>query len=222
MTAGGLAFDPDEAVAHLRRTDDRLAGLIDAIGPFELELQGSTTTFAALAEAIVYQQLTGKAAATIFGRVRGLAPKGARALAPDHILAASEDELRAVGLSRQKALSLRDLAAKTLDGTVPTLRTARTMDDEELIAHLSAVRGIGRWTAEMFLIFRLGRPDVWPVDDYAIQKAFAASFNAGQMPTRKELAAYGERWRPYRTVVSWYLWRAGETVLLAPEAGGKR
>lgn len=214
------AFDHAAAVAHLRAGDERLARLIDAVGPFDLRVQSAPTTFAALSEAIVYQQLTAKAAATIYGRVLAMFPSAVKGLSPEPVLAASEEDLRAAGLSRQKAASLRDLAMKTVEGVVPTLRQARRMSDEELVERLVAVRGVGRWTAEMFLIFRLGRPDVWPVDDYAIQKAFAVAFNGGQMPKPKELAAHGERWRPYRTVVSWYLWRAGEGGADGPLTAG--
>ena len=129
---------------------------------------------------------------------------------PQNILEATDEALRSAGLSRNKAEALRDLAAKTLDGTVPTLARLKRMSDEEIIEHLTAVRGIGRWTAEMLLMFRLGRPDVLPVGDYGVRKGFSLVYQPDEMPTPKQLADYGERWRPYRTVASWYMWRAVE------------
>ncbi len=210
LFAGGLGFDPRAAVAHLRAVEPALARLIDAVGPFRMELKSTRSIFGALAEAIVYQQLTGKAAATIFGRVCALFPRAHDGPTPEHILAASDDALRGAGLSRAKVLALRDLAAKTRAGDVPTLAAARRMDDDALIARLTGVRGIGRWTAEMLLIFRLGRPDVLPVDDYGIRKGYALAFKKRDLPAPKDLAKVGERWKPYRTVASWYFWRALE------------
>jgi DNA-3-methyladenine glycosylase II len=131
-------------------------------------------------------------------------------LRPQDILAVSEEELRGAGLSGAKLAALRDLAAKTLDGTVPALARLRRMDDEEIIERLTEVRGIGRWTAEMLLMFRLGRPDVLPVGDYAVRKGFALTYGLEEMPKPKVLESYGERWRPYRSVASWYMWRALE------------
>src|SRR5208282_332206 len=132
---------------------------------------------------------------------------------PEQVLAASEDELRGAGLSRSKLLSLRDLAGKTVSGEIPTLAEIRHMEDEAIVERLTSVRGIGRWTAEMLLIFRLGRPDVLPADDYGIRKGFAVAFDRSEMPSPKELAAYGARWKPYRTVASWYLWRVVERAM---------
>ena len=129
---------------------------------------------------------------------------------PEQILAASEEHLRSAGLSRAKMLAIRDLAAKALDGTVPTVKQAHKMSDEELIERLDSVRGIGRWTVEMLLMFRLGRPDVLPVGDYGVRKGFAKMRKLAELPKPKELMAYGERWRPYRSVASWYMWRAAE------------
>ncbi len=208
--AGGaaLSFDPAAAVEHLRRVDRVLGRFIDSAGPFALELDETRSMFMALAEAIVFQQLTGRAAATIFGRLSALFPSTPQGFAPEAVLAASEEQLRSVGLSRSKALSLRDLAAHTAAGSIPTLDEVRTMDDETIVERLVAVRGIGRWTAQMLLIFRLGRPDVLPVDDYGVRKGFASVFRKRTLPTPKELAARGARWAPYRTVASWYLWRA--------------
>jgi O-6-methylguanine DNA methyltransferase len=206
---GGFRFDPDAAVAHLRASDPALARVIDAVGPFRIVREKRPSIFVALAEAIVYQQLTGKAAATIYGRLCALFPDAQKGPTADQILGASDEELRGVGLSRSKLLSLRDLAQKAANGEIPTLAQIRRMADEAIIERLTKIRGIGRWTAEMLLIFHLGRPDVLPVDDYGVRKGFAIAYDR-ELPPPKELAAFGVRWKPYRTVASWYLWRAVE------------
>jgi 3-methyladenine DNA glycosylase/8-oxoguanine DNA glycosylase len=167
----------------------------------------SIRPFDALAESIAYQQLSGKAAATIFGRVRALYPKK-KWLDPVLLLATPDEALRAAGLSRAKTAALKDLAAKTIDGTVPAGRALIRMSDDEIITRLTAVRGIGRWTVEMLLLFDLGRPDVWPVDDYGVRKGFAKTFGRRKLPTPKQLMKFGEKWRPYRSVAAWYFWRA--------------
>jgi DNA-3-methyladenine glycosylase II len=167
----------------------------------------SIRPFDALAESIAYQQLSGKAAATIFGRVRALYPKR-KWLDPEQLLATPDETLRAAGLSRAKTAALKDLAAKTIDGTVPAGRALIRMSDDEIITRLTAVRGIGRWTVEMLLLFDLGRPDVWPVDDYGVRKGFAKTFGRRKLPTPKQLMKFGEKWRPYRSVAAWYFWRA--------------
>ncbi|MGK3996813.1 methylated-DNA--[protein]-cysteine S-methyltransferase [Sorangium sp. So ce1024] len=210
--AGALGFDPDAAVAHVRASDAALARLIDAVGPFRMRLDRTSSLFLALAESIVYQQLTGKAAATIFARVRALFPRAHEGPTPEQILRAPDEKLRAAGLSQAKLLALRDLARRAADGELPTLAEARRMEDDELVERLTRVRGVGRWTVEMLLMFRLGRPDVLPVDDYGVRKGFAIAFGLGDLPARKELEAHGARWRPYRTVASWYLWRAVDTA----------
>jgi 3-methyladenine DNA glycosylase/8-oxoguanine DNA glycosylase len=202
---GVLGCDPVVAVAHLRAADPVLGRLIDSVGPPSLDMVTMPNIFEALAQAIVYQQLHAKAASTIFGRVMALCPPDRGGLCAEVILSTSDDDLRAAGLSRQKLLALRDLARRTTDGEIPTLDDVRLLDDDEIIKRLTHVRGIGRWTVEMLLIFRLGRPDVLPVDDYGVRKGFAVAFGRPEMPTPKELAAYGERWAPYRTVASWYL-----------------
>ena len=170
----------------------------------------SIRPFDALAESIAYQQLSGKAAATIFGRVRALYPKK-KWLDPEQLLATPDETLRAAGLSRAKTAALKDLAAKTIDGTVPTSRALIRMSDDEIIARLTAVRGIGRWTVEMLLLFDLGRPDIWPVDDYGVRKGFAKTFGRRKLPTPKQLMKLGEKWRPYRSMAAWYFWRALDT-----------
>jgi methylated-DNA-[protein]-cysteine S-methyltransferase len=207
---GGLGFDPKRAIRHLRASDPALARVIDAAGPFRLELQKTPSVFVALAEAIVYQQLSGKAAATIFSRVRGLFPRAREAPTPEQILRTSDAKLRGAGLSRAKLLALRDLARKIRSGAVPSLARLRRMPDDEVVERLTQVRGIGRWTAEMFLIFRLGRPDVLPADDYGVRKGFSVALRKRELPARKQLEKHGARWQPYRTVASWYLWRAVE------------
>jgi 3-methyladenine DNA glycosylase/8-oxoguanine DNA glycosylase len=207
-----LAHDAVEALARLRIADPTLGRAIDAIGDFPLgrDLRETKSVYAALAEAIVSQQLSGKAAATIYGRVCALFPDGRSGPKPEQILAASDAALRGAGLSGAKTRALRDLAEKSLAGDVPTLARARKLDDDALVERLTAVRGVGRWTVEMFLIFRLGRPDVLPVDDYGVRKGFALAFGLRELPKPRELAAHGERWAPYRTVASWYLWRVAD------------
>ena len=189
-----------------------MADLIARSRRYNIAPAVSIRPFDALAESIAYQQLSGKAAATIFGRVRGLYPK-TKWLDPAKILATPDDALRSAGLSRAKTAAIKDLAAKTIDGTVPSGRALLRMSDDEIIARLTQVRGIGRWTVEMLLLFDLGRPDVWPVDDYGVRKGFAKTFGRRKLPTPKQLIKSGEKWRPYRSVAAWYFWRALE----APE-----
>src|SRR5437762_3688300 len=184
-----------------------MAALIERSTRYQIEPTLSIRPFDALAESIAYQQLSGKAAATIFGRVRALYP-GRKWLEPEKILATSDDTFRAAGLSRSKIAALKDLAAKTIDGTVPVGRALIRMSDDEIVTRLITVRGIGRWTVEMLLLFDLGRPDVWPVDDYGIRKGFAKTFGKRKLPTAKQLMKLGEKWRPYRSIAAWYFWRA--------------
>jgi DNA-3-methyladenine glycosylase II len=205
----GLGFDPDAACRHLAEVDPRLADLMSRAGPFTMRPEPTQSLFAALARSIVYQQLTGKAAATILGRViQGFAPR--RFPTPRDLLEVPPEKLREAGLSTAKTAALRDLAARTLDATVPSLARIRRMDDEEVIERLTTVRGIGRWTVEMLLIFRLGRPDVLPLTDLGVRKGFGVTFRRGKLPEPALLLRRGERWRPYRSVASWYLWRALE------------
>lgn len=206
MTAG---FDSHAAVQMLGRQDRRLARLMERVGPFTLEPRKFDSPFQSLLRAIVYQQLSGKAAATIHGRVLALFD-GRRGPRPEQILAVPDDLLRAAGLSRNKVAAVKDLAAKTADGTVPNLRTLRKLDDAEIIARLISVRGIGQWTVEMLLIFHLGRPDVLPTADLGVRKGFMLTYKKPELPTKVELTAHAERWRPYRSVASWYMWRATE------------
>ncbi|MGB7924703.1 MAG: DNA-3-methyladenine glycosylase [Pyrinomonadaceae bacterium] len=204
----GFCYDPQEAVEHLSAVDPLLAGLIERAGPFNLRIQRMHNPFEALARNIIYQQLHANAASAIHGRV--IALFGKERLDPQDVLGASEEQLRGAGLSGAKLASLKDLAAKTLDGTVPTLSRLRRMEDEEIVERLTQVRGIGRWTVEMLLIFRLGRADVLPVGDYAVRKGFSLLYGMKELPKPKEVVHYGERWRPFRTVASLYLWRVHE------------
>ncbi len=207
--ADGFCYDPEEALEFLTRADQYLAQWIARV-PFEMKIRVMHNPFESLARNIIYQQLHGNAAAAIHQRVLERFGKRKR-LTPESILNAPEESLRSAGLSAAKTIAIKDLAAKTLDGTVPTLARLRRMPDEEIIERLTQVRGIGRWTVEMLLIFRLGRPDVLPVGDFAVRKGFAVIHNLKEHPKPKELLQYGERWRPFRSVASWYLWRASES-----------
>lgn len=181
--------------------------LIREIGPCTLKPRVGRSPYEALARAIAYQQLHDKAAESILRRFIALFP-GRRFPKPDELMATGESAIRAAGFSRSKVMALRDLAAKTIDGTVPTGRIVRKLDDEAIVERLVAVRGIGRWTVEMLLMFQLGRPDVLPVGDFGVRNGFRIAYGRRTMPTPKALSRYGARWKPHRTVASWYLWRA--------------
>jgi DNA-3-methyladenine glycosylase II len=205
----GLCYEPDEACRCLAAVDPPLGDLITRVGLYRLRPQPTHSLFTALLRSIVYQQLSGKAAATILGRVNRLfAPR--RFPTPGELLRISPEQLRQAGLSAAKTAAVLDLAARTLDGTVPPLARIRRMEDEEIIERLIIVRGIGRWTAEMLLMFRLGRPDVLPVTDLGIRKGFQLTFRTRKLPEPSVIIRRGERWRPYRSVASWYLYRALE------------
>jgi len=201
-----FGFDPKAAIRHLRKADPDLAAVIDAGGPFAMELKPARSVFGALAESIVYQQLSNKAAATIFGRLCAQFPRGRAGLTPERLLALSDARIRAAGISRPKLKALRDLARRSAAGEVPTLARARRLSDAEIVERLIAVHGIGRWSAEMFLMFFLGRPDVLPLDDYSLRNAYAKAFGKRALPSPQALEKHGEKWRPYPTVASWYLW----------------
>ncbi|MBI4003262.1 MAG: DNA-3-methyladenine glycosylase 2 family protein [Nitrospira defluvii] len=194
---------------HLSKIDPVMKRLIAEVGPYALPLRAGRSPFESLARAIAYQQLHGKAAESILKRFIALFP-GRRFPRPTEVLAAIPDALRSTGFSHAKIAALRDLAAKALDGTVPTSRVIQGLDDDAIVERLVEVRGIGRWTVEMLLIFQLGRPDVLPVDDFGVRNGFRIAYALGEMPTPKELFRYGERWKPYRTAAAWYLWRASE------------
>jgi DNA-3-methyladenine glycosylase II len=201
-----LSYDPEEAVTRLSRADRVLARVIKQAGPFTHVPEKMQSPFQALMRAIVYQQLNGKAASTILGRVVDLYPRGG--LKPQAILATSDEKLRGAGLSRSKVLALKDLAAKTLDSTVPTLARLKKMDDAEIVSRLVQVRGIGPWSVEMLLIFRLGRPDVLPVSDFGVRNGFMLTYGTAKLPAPQEIMEHAECWRPFRSVASWYMWRA--------------
>jgi 3-methyladenine DNA glycosylase/8-oxoguanine DNA glycosylase len=201
-----LGFDTEAAERHLASADARLRAVIDDAGPVRLKVDRSATTFETLARSIVHQQLTGKAAETIHGRLLALFP-GRRAQ-PGALLGIGDDALRAAGLSRGKVLAMRDLASRAVEGTLPSVRSMHGMTDEAIVEQLVKVRGVGRWTAEMLLIFRLGRPDVLPVHDYGVRHGFKLAYRKRAMPTPAELTRAAEKWRPFRTAASWYLWRA--------------
>ena len=191
------------ASRHLRRSDPVLAGLVARVGPCRLRPHRGLPPFAYLARAILRQQISGHAANAIDRRLHA---RFGPVLRPEHFTVASDEELRGLGLSRQKTAYLRDLAARAQDG-LPLHRLAR-MDDERVIETLSVVKGIGRWTAEMYLMFRLGRPDVLPVDDYGIRKAMQLAYRMRALPKPDRMRRLAEPWRPYRTVACWYLWRS--------------
>ena len=219
-----LPFDPLEAIAHLKKNDPKLGQLIDRVGEFKMKLDAAPSPFETLLEAILYQQLNGKAAATIHGRVReffGGDPT------PQQLLSVPDERLRGCGVSGNKIKAMKDLAAKTLDGTVPSHAAIMKMPDADIVEQLTEVRGIGSWTVEMLLIFRLGRPDVLPVTDYGIRKGYALTFlklpktravEAKDLPKPDVLFRRARKWTPFRSVASWYLWRACD---LAREAKPK-
>ena len=204
-----LPFDLAEAMRCLGERDERLKRLIDETRAFELAVEEARSHYEALLRSIAYQSISGKAAATIFARLKALGGNG-RAPTPAEMLKLPKPVLRKVGLSGAKILAMKDLARKTLSGVVPTLEEAHDMSDAELLQRLVSVRGIGAWSVEMFLIFRLGRPDVLPIHDLGVRKGWCVTYGKKHMPRPKELLAFGERWRPYRTVASWYMWRAFE------------
>jgi DNA-3-methyladenine glycosylase II len=200
-------FNHPEAVAALSKNDKHFSRLVEKVGETQLALDECESPYESLLEAIAYQSISGKAAATIYARVKALGTNGC-CPTPEEMVRIRTSALRKAGLSKAKAAAMKDLAGKTMEGVVPSLEAARNISDEELVARLISVRGIGPWTVEMFLIFRLGRPDVLPIHDYGVQKGFALTYRKKAIPKPKELAKFGERWRPYRTLASWYMWRA--------------
>ena len=237
-------YDSALAIRELSAADPKLGRLIQRAGPFTMRIASAQSPFEALVESIVYQQLHGKAAATIHRRMlesflpladtsdhREAVENGAKHPTPQQILDCPNTQLRAAGLSANKALALRDLAAKTLDGTVPELARIRRMSDDAIITHLTQVRGIGVWTVHMMLIFRLGRPDVLPTSDYGVRKGFALTFGKLKatdkvtpmdLPTPAEMEKRAKKWHPWCSVASWYLWRACDLaagkVMVLPSA----
>lgn len=220
-----LPYDPAEALAYLKERDAKLGALMERVGEFKLRLDSSPSPFESLLESILYQQLNGKAAATIHRRVReyfGGDP------APQALIDTPDERLRAAGVSGNKIKAMKDLAAKTLDGTVPSHAAIKKMPDADIVERLTEVRGIGPWTVEMLLIFRLGRPDVLPVTDYGVRKGYALTFMrvpksrpvaAEDLPKPDVVFKRGMRWKPFRSVASWYLWRACDLARNTEPAG---
>lgn len=195
------------AAAHLSKIDPDLGRVIKATGPVLLVPDEARTPFYALLRAIAHQQLSGRAAETIMGRFHNLFPNVPHP-APEQVVTLEDAVLRGVGFSRPKIKYIKDLAARAISGHVPTHDEVITFGDEELIERLTEIKGIGRWTVEMLLIFKLGRMDVLPIHDLGIQKGFMITYRKRRMPTPEAILKYGEKWRPYRTIASWYLWRA--------------
>jgi len=212
---GDTPLDPERAVKALKLKDPSLKRLLDSVGPFTLRPELDLSPFEHLFKAIVFQQLTGKAARTIFERVKALLED--ESPLAEQLVEIPESQLRSAGLSGAKASYLKDLAAKSLAGIIPSNAELLKMSDEEIIERLVPIKGIGRWSVEMLLIFHLGRPDVLPAADYGVRKGFALVYGHDELPTAKELAAYGAIWEPFRSVASWYLWRALEL----PKKNGK-
>jgi DNA-3-methyladenine glycosylase II len=204
----------DKALKSLKKADKQLAQVIKNVGPCTLKADAIQSPFKALAESIIYQQLSGKAAATIFGRVKSLYD-GNGGMNAKAVLKTPVEILRSAGCSNAKALALIDLAEKTVSGVVPTEAQLNDMSDEEIIERLVSIRGVGKWTVEMLLIFRLGRMDVMPATDYGIRKGFALTYGLPDLPTPRQILEHSEIWKPHRTLASWYLWRCLE---LPPEA----
>ena len=199
----------DEILHHLTQSDRTLGQLIRKVGPCRLKPKSRRSPFETLVQSVTYQQLNGTAAATILGRVKALYPHR-RFPTPEDLLNTPDARLRGAGLSRAKTAAIKDIAAKTIAGVVPTSREIIAMADAEIVERLTALRGVGPWTVEMLLIFTLGRPDVLPVTDYGVRKGFAVTYGWKELPRPKELLEFGERWRPHRTTAAWYFWRALE------------
>ena len=196
-------------INHLSGIDRNMGGLIGAVGAYGLELQEHCHPYESLAQAITHQQLHAAAAKSILARFVSTFGKGTFPT-PEIVIATPSETLRTVGLSFSKIAALKDLAAKTIEGVVPDRRTLVRLEDEEIIARLTAVRGVGRWTVEMLLMFQLARPDILPVDDFGVRFGFQATYGLRKMPAPKALAIFGERWGPHRSAAAWYLWRAVE------------
>ena len=217
MKSAGSNTYSRKAVAHLKKVDPKLAEVIDRIGPFKGWPVSNGTHFDAVCRSIVFQQLSGKAAGTIHGRFEGI--YGGRAPLPDELATTTDEKLRAVGLSRQKSAYLKDLGAKVAAGNLP-IETLHELTDEEVITALTQVKGIGRWTAQMFLMFRLGRPDVLPDLDLGVQKGIQRTYRLRKLPTPERVKQIGAKWAPYRSVGAWYMWRLLDAPTPVPRSGG--
>ena len=195
---------------HLSKVDPKFAALIKEVGSVTVKLDPNESVYESLGISIIYQQLHGKAAASITERFKKLYSKSNSFPNPKTVLGADLQHMKTAGLSESKCIAMKDLAQKTLLKQIPDRRTAESLSDEALIEAYTSVRGIGPWTAQMLLIFTLGRPDVLPIGDYGVRRGFALLYGKKKLPTPKELAAFGELWQPYRSIASWYLWRATE------------
>ena len=204
-----MGFDSQEAIRVLSKSDRKLGKLIEQVGPFRHERRGKVEPFQNLMQSIIYQQLSGKAASTIHGRVLALFPDNGGPT-PDKLLKLPNTHLRAAGMSWAKIASVQDLARKILEGVVPSARKLRRMEDEEIVSRLTEVRGIGEWTVQMMLMFYLRRPDVMPAGDLGVRKGFQLTYGLDDLPEPAAVIDHGEKWRPYRSVASWYMWRALE------------
>jgi DNA-3-methyladenine glycosylase II len=202
-----------KTLKFLEKKDKVMARLIREVGPIDLKPDALQSPYRALVRSVVFQQLHGKAAATILGRVVDLYP-GKVFPDPEDLLKTQDKKLRAAGLSYSKILAVKDIATKTIEGVVPSTRKIARMENEDIIERLTSIRGVGLWTVEMMLIFKLGRPDVLPSTDFGVRKGFSITYGHKEMPTPKALLAYGEIWRPYRTTAAWYLWRAADRAKL--------
>lgn len=199
-----------QAEAQLAVADPLMRRLIKQHGPCALEPQTKRQPYESLVRAIAHQQLHAKAAEAILGRLIAALP--GKFPKPDDLLNVSETKIRACGFSQSKIAALRDIALQTQNGVVPTRAQIAKLSDEEIVERLTQIRGVGRWTVEMLLIFQLGRPDILPVDDFGVRNGFRVAKKLPEMPKPKELLAYGARWQPFRTVASWYLWRAADAA----------
>ncbi len=199
------------ALKHLSGVDPVMRRLIRQTGPCRLKPEPWRSPFQSLVEAVAHQQLHAAAAENILGRFQRLFP-GRRFPKPADLAAVTDLQLRACGFSFAKIAALRDIAAKTLDGTIPSSRQIEKLGDEEIIDRLTAARGVGRWTVEMLLIFQLGRRDVLPVDDFGVRNGFRIAYKKREMPKPKALIRFGKRWRPHATTAAWYLWRAADAA----------
>src|SRR3954466_2571508 len=217
MKSAGSSSFGRKAVAHLKKVDPVLGQVIDRLGPYKGWEARTGTHFDAVCRSIVFQQLSGKAAGTIHGRFEGL--YGGRSPLPSELAITSDEKLRAVGLSRQKSAYLKDLGARVTSGELP-IETLHELTDDEVIAALTQVKGIGRGTAQIFLMFRLGRPDVLPDLDLGVQKGIQRAYRLRKLPTPDRVKKIGAKWAPYRTVASWYLWRYVDTVVAVPRSSG--
>lgn len=198
-----------EALKVLKKSDPVMKRLIQTVGPLDFQAKEKRSPFESLVQAVAHQQLHGKAAQTILKRFVALFP-GGKFPKPEQIAAIPDDVLRGVGFSRAKVAAIQDIAAKSLDGVIPTARRIVKLSDEEIIERLTQVRGVGRWTVEMLLIFQLGRPDVLPVDDFGVRNGFQIAYGLPEHPTKKQLAEHGVCWQPHRSTAALYLWRAAD------------